>query len=155
MVLSTDAFIYTTGGDGKIQSGGYSINSLFQAAGIPAVTAINGGQTGGSGKASDRLFNSLIIPSGVTLMRKAVQGITSVPSYTIKKIDDGADFIKDEVYDKIVDAVETGVKRATKGGSPINPNSVNDPDEEGFIIGAHKKRNTRRRRARRSGTRRR
>lgn len=86
--------------DKSIQSGGFSVSSIFMKSGISPIMTMNTDnilQNGGSNKVSD-LFQNLAVPNWAT-MYKMTGG-------EYKDINDDDSDIDDELHDKLLDLVK-------------------------------------------------
>ena len=104
---NNDLSVYTS--NGKILSGGFSINSLLINQGLPAMMTVNSNtqmQIGGNNKVSD-LFENLAVPSLVLHLDKKKYAGNIIVNHTDEQLDD-------DIYDKLLKLVEVHSKQIEK-----------------------------------------
>lgn len=92
--------------DGKIQSGGFDVNSSLLRDGNSAMSTINSGQQGGGINVSD-LFNNLAIPPMWFNMQSGGKIYQNV------EIDEDTD-VSDDIHDKLLELVTNSAKISKK-----------------------------------------
>lgn len=108
-IMDDDEFIFNKS-DGKIQSAGFTVNSILLQKGEPALYTRNLGTQIGGGSVAD-LFKDLAVPAGlVSFTRKQMGGEDT------SRIQNEDAVVSDDVYEKLLKMVEVegGSKKQRK-----------------------------------------
>jgi hypothetical protein len=88
--------------DGKIQSAGFSVNSILMQKGDPLLITKNYGLQTGGGKTVSDLFKDLAVPAGLLQFKEKQFGGKIEES----KIKNNDEIISDDIHDKLLRMVE-------------------------------------------------
>lgn len=99
-------FIFYTRPDGGIQSGGFSVDSLFMKQGRSPIVTLNT-KSGGSEKVSDQ-FNDLVIPSWVMYSPLQQQGGGDQQGGYQDGGNEETSVIEDNLYDELLNMAKEG-----------------------------------------------
>jgi hypothetical protein len=97
--------------DGKIQSAGFSVNSILMQKGEPVVFTRNSGLQTGGGNVSD-LFKDLAVPAGLAYFTRKQYGGEEINNNRI--INNADETVSNDLHDKLLNMVEFNDKNKFK-----------------------------------------
>jgi len=114
--------------DGKIQSGGFTIDSILLQKGGSPLTTLNSNtelKQNGGGQSVSELFKNLAVPSGLLHFENKQYGGTT-HSRTHKN-----GVISEDIYEKLLKFVEVNVGPGSKSRKTRKPNIVHSINSKG------------------------
>jgi hypothetical protein len=107
--------------DGKIQSAGFSVNSILMQKGEPALFTRNSGLQTGGGNVSD-LFKDLAVPAGLAFFSRKQFGGEEINNNRI--INKNDEIISDDLHEKLLNMIELNDKNKIKKTRRFNDNKT-------------------------------
>jgi hypothetical protein len=100
--IGADELVFNNDIKGGIHSGGFNVKSIMMKAGMSPIMTVNSDQSGGGDKVSD-LFNDIVIPNWTLSYNNRIIG----GKYKeVEHIDSDDDVIDDDLHDKLLELVK-------------------------------------------------
>jgi hypothetical protein len=129
--IGGDEVVFNNDVEGGIHSGGFSVKSIMMKAGMSPIMTVNNEQMGGGNQVSD-LFDNLVIPNWTLSYNNRLVG-GKYKEVEHNESDEEDDVVDDDLHDKLLELVK----------------------EDNIKMQKPKKKNTRRMRNKKGGTKRR